>query len=316
MILSVLGIIAPVFLIITAGYAAVRSGYVEDGSLRGLGAFVFKIAMPALILAAVTGSPLGHTLNPRYLLGYGGTTLALFFLSYLLARRVFRREITPAAVRALGVAGSNTGFMGYPIAIMVVGPASAGVFAQNMVIENMFVLPIAMAMAEMGLGQTVSRRGMLGAMAMSLTRNPLMIAIVIGGAFAATGLTLPQPIAKPISMLAAVAAPLALFVVGGTLAGLRTDNLPKGVGRIVAGKLILHPILVALVLWALRVDPATFATGVIFAGSPIMSMYPIIGGRFGEVNLTAAALFAATICSAVTISVILGLLAHWGLAVF
>ncbi|WP_181164437.1 AEC family transporter [Amaricoccus solimangrovi] len=312
MILSVLGVIAPVFLIIAAGYVAVRSGYFGD-ALRGLGAFVFKIAMPALVLSAITSAPLGDTLNHAYLLGYGGTTLGLFALGYLAARRIFGRAVTPAAVRALGVCGSNTGFMGYPIATMVIGPSAAGVFAQNMIIENMFVLPIAMAIADIGLGQSRSRRGMILTMGASLARNPLMVAIMLGGAFAATGLTLPPPVAKPISMLAAVAAPLALFVVGGTLAGLETQNLPTGVGRIVAGKLVLHPLLVALVLGASGVDPATFATGVIFAGAPIMSMYPIIGGRFGEAKLTATALFAATVCSAATLSVILALLGHWGL---
>ncbi len=313
MVLSVLGIIAPVFLIIVAGYVAVRTHYFPDTALRGLGGFVFKLAMPALILSAITSAPLGDTLNHTYLLGYGGTTLGLFAVGYLVARRVFKRPIAPAAVRALGVCGSNTGFMGFPIATMVIGPSAAGVFAQNMVIENMFILPIAMAVADLGMGEARSRRGMLRTLVVSLAQNPLMIAIVIGGAFAATGLSLPQPVMKPISMLAAVAAPLALFVVGGTLAGLETDNLPTGVGRIVAGKLILHPILVALVLWGAGVDTATFATGVIFAGAPIMSMYPIIGARFGEVKLTATALFAATVCSAVTLSVILGLLGHWGL---
>lgn len=313
MIFSVLGIIAPVFLIIATGYVAVRSGYVEEGTLRGLGAFVFKIAMPALILSAITSAPLGQTMNHVYLLGYGGATFGLFAFGFVVSRRVFGREVTPAAVRALGVCGSNTGFMGYPIAIMVIGPASAGVFAQNMVIENMLILPAAMAIAEAGLGRPRSRRALLRVMVMSLARNPLMIAIVLGASISAVGITPPQPVMKPISMLAAVAAPLALFVVGGTLAGLETDNLPTGVGRVVAGKLILHPALVALVLWVLEVDPATFATGVIFAGSPIMGMYPIIGGRFGEGKLTATALFVATVCSAITLSVILGLLGHWGL---
>lgn len=314
MVLSVLGVIAPVFLIIAAGYVATRSAYFEPGALKGLGAFVFKVAMPALILSAITRAPLGETINHGYLLGYGGATFAIFLLGYAAHRRLGGYGISPSAVRALGMCGSNTGFMGYPIAVMVVGPAAAAAFAQNMLVESILILPAAITLAEVGMGASRSRRGLARTILVSLARNPLMVAMVIGGAYAASGLPVPAPAAKSLSLVGAVGAPLALFAVGGSLAGIRTDNLPEGIGWIVAGKLLLHPALVALVLWFTPgIDPATFACGVIFAGAPILTLYPIIAGRFGEGKLGAVAMFLATVGSAVTLSVILGLLGHWGL---
>lgn len=314
MFLSVLGVIAPVFLIIATGYVSVRTGYFEPAALKGLGGFVFRIAMPALILSAITSAPLGETMNHAYLLGYGGATFAIFLLGYAALRRIGGQAVAPAAVRALGMCGSNTGFMGYPIAAMVVGAPAAAAFAQNMVIENILILPVAMTIAEAGMGATRSSRTLARTILASLARNPLMVAIVLGGAYALSGLPVPAPAAKSLSLVGAVGAPVALFAVGGTLAGIRADSLPTGIGWIVGAKLVAHPALVALVLWKMPgIDAATFASGVIFAGAPILTLYPIIAGRFGEGKLGAVAMFLATVGSAVTLSVILWLLAHQGL---
>ena len=46
MVLSVLQIVAPVFVIIAAGYAALRLGYLEAAALVGLSAFVLRVALP------------------------------------------------------------------------------------------------------------------------------------------------------------------------------------------------------------------------------------------------------------------------------
>jgi predicted permease len=313
MFFSVLGIIAPVFLIIATGYLSVRAGYFEAGALKGLGAFVFRIGMPALILSAVTRAPLGETMNHAYLLGYGGATFGIFLLGYAAMRRLGGQAVTPAAVRALGMAGSNTGFMGYPIAVMVVGQAAAGPFTQNMLIESIVILPVAMTIAEVGMGASRSRRALGRTIALSLARNPLMIAMVIGMAIAATGLGLPGPATKALSLVGAAGAPVALFAVGGTLAGIRADAPRTGIGWVVGGKLLAHPMLAAGALWFMPgIDPTTFACGVIFAGAPILTIYPIIAGRFGESKFGAVAMFLATVGSAVTLSVILWLLAHRG----
>ena len=47
--------------------------------------------------------------------------------------------------------------------------------------------------------------------------------------------------------------------------------------------------------------------------APMMSIYPIIGARFGDARLTAAALFIATVLSPVSISVLILALGSGGL---
>ena len=78
MVFSVLQIVAPVFVIIAAGYAALRLGYLEAAALVGLSAFVLRVALPALVFNALAGAPVGETMDARYLAGYCAGSLAVF----------------------------------------------------------------------------------------------------------------------------------------------------------------------------------------------------------------------------------------------
>jgi predicted permease len=222
--------------------------------------------------------------------------------------------VTAASVRALGMASANSGFVGFPIASMVIGPPAAAILAQNFLVENLLLIPFGMMLAEMGERSHGSMRAMLGSAAASLVRNPLLLAIAAGVAVAALGVRLPEPVARPVALLGAVAGPVALFVVGGTLAGLPRGGAPSGIAPIVIGKLVLHPLVVfGLLLVMPGIDPVLLAGGAIFAAAPMMSIYPAIGARFGEGQVAAAALFVATVLSAATISALILLLGRAGL---
>ncbi|MNP75516.1 hypothetical protein D3C76_1725840 [compost metagenome] len=75
------------------------------------------------------------------------------------------------------------------------------------------------------------------------------------------------------------------------------------------GKLLLHPLAVLLCFALLPpVDPVLRVAGVLFACSPMMSIYPILGQRFGLEGRCAAALVVCTVLAFVSISGFIGLL--------
>ena len=71
----------PIFLVIGAGFLAVRTGYVPAAGLRTLGDFVIRVALPALILASFVRSPLAEIIRPDYVAGYALGSLAAFALA-------------------------------------------------------------------------------------------------------------------------------------------------------------------------------------------------------------------------------------------
>jgi len=314
MFVGVLLAVIPVFLVIGAGFVAVQTRYLDPASLGALGGFVLRIALPALIFQALTAGPIAATLNGHYLLAYGAGSIAVFLIGFVGLRRFAGERVAAAAVQAGGMCGSNSGFMGYPIAAMMIGPPAAGILAQNMIIENLLVIPLMFVLAEAGQGGRRPVGAMLVGIVASLVRNPLLIAIALGLAVAASGLRLPEPVARPVVLMGAVAGPVALFVVGGTLAGLPRGGTAIEVARIAAGKLVLHPLAVFAALGLVPgIDPVVRAGGTIFAAVPMMSIFPIVGGRFGLGGLAAAALLVTTLASLVTISLVVVGLGHLGL---
>ena len=124
MVFSVLQIVAPVFVIIAAGYSALRVGYLVATTLAGLSDFVIKVALPALVFNALASAPVGQTMDARYLAGYCAGSLVIFAVGYLWARRD-GRETGICAMQGLGMSVSNSGSLGFPIATLVIGAGAA-----------------------------------------------------------------------------------------------------------------------------------------------------------------------------------------------
>ena len=98
-------------------------------------------------------------------------------------------------------------------------------------------------------------------------------------------------------------------MIGGALVGLHVKGMRRDVCAIALGKLLLHPLAVGLMVWFVPpADPALRAAAVVFAGVPMLSIYPILAQKYGFEGFCAAALLLATVLSFATISGLLWLL--------
>ncbi|MNZ80378.1 putative transporter YfdV [compost metagenome] len=303
--LEILTITTPIFLLIGLGFLAARSGLLGREQIRGIGSFVIHFALPALMLHALATRPIAEVLNGGYLLAYGGASLAVFALGFALSRWLRRDSLSGSALSALGMSGSNSGFIGYPVAAMVIGPLAALPMALCMLVECLLVIPLALILAE-----TERQGGSPGRLALEIARrlakNPLLIAILGGLALSLLELRLPVIVLRPIEMLAQASAPAALFVIGATLYGLRPGGMLADVVQITLGKLVLHPLAVALAFALVPgIDPQLRIAGLLIASAPMFSIYPLIGQPYGLESRCAAVLVVATALSFISLSVTL-----------
>jgi predicted permease len=83
----VLGIVAPVFLIIALGYGAAKRVFVDQAGFKGLNTFAFSLASPALLFLGGTTGAVG-----------GGRAALAFFVGRLWSTpaRCWRRGSLPA----------------------------------------------------------------------------------------------------------------------------------------------------------------------------------------------------------------------------
>lgn len=305
---DLLGLILPIFVLIGIGFAAVKTGFAEDSTVQALGSFVLNFALPALILHALLQQDLRQTLNWGYVLAYAAGSLVVFAL-VLAAMRLLGKPLPHAAIAALGGCASNSGFVGFPVASLALGAPALTALPLSMLVENIVIIPLALALGEMGTQQGQAPGRIVGSTIRRLARTPLILAILAGVALSALGVRLPAPLAVALDMMAAASVPCALVVVGGTLASLRLGALGNDVPMIVVAKLILHPLAVtAAFLLIGGVPPGLMAAGIIMASSPMLTIYPILGARFGYGPASAAALLAATTLSFVTLAVVLSMI--------
>ena len=311
--LAVLSITAPIFILIGLGFFSARIALVNREQVRGMGTFVIYFALPSLVFKALAERSLSEVLNWPYLLAFALASLSLFGIGLLVARRWRGLALSHSAILAMGMSVSNSGFVGYPIAVMVIGPTAALAMALGMLVENLVMIPLALAIAEAGRqggqGWTVARET-----ALRLLRNPLIIAIVLGLVMSMLELRLPTVPARVIDMLAAASAPVALFVIGATLNGMKIGGMAADLAQTSIGKLILHPLLMFVALSLVPgIDPMLMVAGVLFTSAPMMSVFPILGQRFGLEERCAAALVGCTVLAFFSVSALLVLLRWQGL---
>ena len=301
--LAIIGITAPIFVLIAIGFLSCRSGTISRDQAAGMGRFVITFALPALVIRALLERPLTEVIDWNYLLGYGLGSLLAFGIGYAFARMVRRDSPSGSALAGMGVSVSNSGFVGYPIVAMAIGAPAGVALALGMIIENLVMIPLALTLAELGRQSDSGVGKALRDTARNLVRHPVLIAITAGLLMALTGFHPPAIVMRVIDMLATASAPVALFVIGASLSGMRPGGLLTDVSQLAVGKLILHPLLVLLCFSLLPVsDPVLASAGVLMAAAPMMSIYPILGARYGFEGRCAAGLVGATVLSFLSVS--------------
>lgn len=301
--LAVLAVTLPIYLIIALGFVVTRTGFVAAEDIRATGKVVLRVAMPAMIFLAISRTPLTEALRWDFLLGYLVASLLAFGAGVLLVRRGLGLPMRAAVLAGMGMSCSNSAFMGYPVASMVVGDAALQAFTMAMLVENILMVPLAVILAD---GAEADGRSALRRTLAGMVRNPLLLAVVAAVAFSLGGLTLPAPLERTLSMLAPVAPPIALLAIGGTVATLPFARADGPMLWVVAGKLLLHPLAAFVALSLMGGLPRDLLiSGVLIAAVPMMSVYALFGQRWGQETLAASALILATVCSFATISAML-----------
>ncbi|MEY2993115.1 MAG: hypothetical protein RL357_50 [Pseudomonadota bacterium] len=308
---AILNITGPIFLIVGLGYLSVRVGLFQKSDMRIVGRFVMLVALPALLFNALASRAFSDIVHYDYIAVYVlGSAVPM--IGMLLWQR--RRGATPAraGMAALGSSCPNSGFVGFPIMLLTMPHIAPVVLALNMVAENFFSLPAAMAYSERKPGEHGHWGQALLHGLRPLRTNPLFMAIVAGGVWSALGWSLPIMVERSVSVLAHAAGGAALFAIGGGLVGLSLKGLRRMVAWITFAKLIVHPLSTAVFAWWVIPieDPQLRVAAVLSTAMPMLGVYPILASRVGEEDMASAALLATTIGAFFTLS---GLLLVLGL---
>ena len=299
-----LDVVLPVFAIIGAGYLLGARGLLGSESSAALNLFVYWVALPALVFRAMASVDLARVFDPDFIAAFLGPVLVVWPLASLAARLLFRGGLSESTLHGANAVLGNSGFMGIPLAITAWGEA-AMLPAIVATIVNTAVIPgVAIALVELDRGRSAGVGGVLAKVGRALATNPILVAPVLGLAWAATGLSLPTPADTFTRILGAAAAPSALFAIGLFLVGKPQSEGRAEVGLIVAIKLLVLPALTALTLFALiPVDPLWAKTGLLMAALPTGAGTFVLAQAYGIYVLrTSSAILWGTVLSIATLT--------------
>ena len=222
--------------------------------------------------------------------------------------------VADIAVDGLNASYSNVAYIGLPLFLLAVGPASTPYVIIAATLTLMTLFACAVVAIEFGHHRHLGIVHALGKAATGVARNPVTAAPIAGLLWWLTGWHLPDTIARFTHLLGSAASPTALVAIGLFLAErpIRDAVTSRPVLALTATKLILHPAVTALIAYPLLgMSSRTAALAVAIAALPtgtgpfmIASFY----ARDGKV--TSGTILLSTMLSAITIAAILHFLPH------
>jgi predicted permease len=132
---------------------------------------------------------------------------------------------------------------------------------------------------------------------------------IIGGLlFAQTGLQLPAALDTPLQLLGTAFGPLALVLVGVTLAQTAVGTHLRGALALACAKNLLHPLLVLVLGWALGLSGLPFVVMVVAASLPIGANVFLFSQRYQVAeDLVTASVAVSTTLALLTLSGVMAL---------
>lgn len=294
----------PFFAVIGLGWLAGRTRFMLPEAAAVLTKFVFYFALSAMLFRFAATLSLPEIFDSRYALAYLSASLVVYALAMAVAF-ARRRGLGEAAVEAQCAVIGNTGFLGVPMLVMLLGPQAAGpvllVLAIDLVVFSSLLTVLVV----------IHRKGRVslsdaGLMLTGLLKNPMIVSMGLGLIWGATGTPLPKPFDEFLTLLGAAATPGALFAIGASLVGRRAERIAVAAWLSFA-KLILHPAAVAFAALVLfKVDPAKAGVMIAAAALPVAGNVFILAQHFGIApQRVSTSILISTICSVLTVSAVI-----------
>ena len=308
--MQILNVIVPIYILIAIGYGMTRFGPFKKDDMRALGKFVLNLALPALIVRSLALNSIHDVFNLTYLFAYLLGTGVMIAAGFLWCRVKASQDALTATFNVIGMTCANSGFIGYPILLLVLPAIAGNVLALNMLVENLLIIPFLLFMAERGRNQNTGGMMILDTL-YRLRYNPVVLGIVVGVVCSVLRVPFPPFLTRCIDLFASASSATSLIVIGGSLVGIALKQESLQSAPVIIGKLILHPLLVFM---ALRVCSyaglapigADYQLAiVVMAATPMMGIYPTLAQAYGRESASALNLLLATLLSFFTLSALL-----------
>ncbi len=303
----------PVVLLIATGFIAGRAGWIRPLAIKDLSNLIFLLVTPALLFRTMSRVRI-EQLDFKPVAAYFGAVIILF-TGTLLVQGFNRR----AAVLALANTFSNTVMIGIALIGLMYGPAGLVTLLTLVSVHSLVLLTSATVVLELAVAQE-QKQGASDAVAAAPRHavatvlvavknallHPVPLPIIAGLLFAQTGLAIPPVLDKPLELLANAFGPLALVLVGVTLANTPVGRHWRAALALACVKNLLHPLLVFGLCRLLGVGGLPMAVMVVASALPIGANVFLFSQRYKVAEeLVTASVAVSTALALLTLTLVL-----------
>ena len=316
------------FLLMLTGYLANRFGVIDKTFESKVSRFIVNISLPATILNAVTGSDMPHD---QEMLPIFIAAVSIFLVAHVVCHFI-QKIIRWNPTYELMLNYSNLGFMGIPIISTLYG-------GEYVLHVSIFMMTFNLSLFSYGvylLSRETSENRSISAAAASgkvLSQSPdsasesgqktsgfsvkKLLSPGILSAFLAIGIylldiRLPQHAVSLFSTVGATTTPLAMIVIGSTLAGVKFSTVftDKELYLFSFLKLLVLPLITFFVLRFFIKDRTLLEISTILSGCPIAGNVSMLCMEYNrDVTLVSKGICISTLLSMISIPVVAALVA-------
>ena len=304
--------LAPVVLLIAAGYLAGRWGWLAQSAVKDLTQLIFYLLTPALLfrtMSAVHVEQLDFAPVAAYFIA-----AAILFAGILFSQGFSRRSV----VLALAGTFSNTVMIDIALINLLFGSQGLVTLLTLVSIHALVLLTLATVVLEVAVRRDAAQQSQTPGASMlpivmqsfkSSLLHPVPLPILLGLIYAQTGWGITAVIDKPLALLGSALSPMALVLVGVSLAYTSVGHHWRGALALAGVKNLLHPLLVWLICLALGVNGLPMTVMVVTAALPIGANVFLFSQRYAVAqDLVTASVAMSSMLGLLTLTALLAML--------
>ena len=303
--------VAPLFILIAAGYILRQFNFVSDIFLSEANKFVFKLLLPLMLFQNIRVTFHGD-FTGFALIGSAVAGVLVVICVSLCIVPLFVKSKGQRGSMIQGIYRSNFLIYGLPLATGMYGEEARASISMLMGIMIPFYNVMAVIILSI-YSETGKKTTSITSILKDIITNPLILGCIFGLLGGISQVNLPRFLETPLAQFSAMATPLALFVMGGEF---KFSSLKNNLTKVIAAsaaRLIIVPgimLFICIQLGFRGIDLAVLIS--IFATPTAMASYIMAKNMGNDGTLSAQIVVLSTTCSCVTIFFIIYFLRNWG----
>ena len=232
--------IIPLFILIGMGIYVRWRKMLTDTELQHVNAMVFRVFFFCMMFYNIYTTTIATAFRPRLMVFTVTALFVMLLISGIVVCTVEKDNRSRGAMLQ-GLFRSNFVLLGLPLVENIFGPEAVAVPTMMIAVVSPIYNIVSIFILESFRGKG---RFSLASSFAKVLQNPMIVGALLGLFFVITGISVPEPLLKPVRQIAYCTSPVALLILGASFRFGTVSEEKRNLAILVLGRLLVIPALV------------------------------------------------------------------------